>query len=451
MSSSDDLRKKAVHKLVDSSRNIKKVIIPHKLQVGKKNRSVNSKTRSEASGSSYLADLTVRDDDGWCVFEMNCGNSSYGSQINLVSGGDRKGYIYQYNTSDMGIISLVDDIHLQTQDSIIIDAKGRDATNPTGGSGISFRTNSTSKMYIHNNGTVSIGTTTPDTGPILHIKSGSTDAGHTTNAYNTVVIEDEEAAIVRLASADDSYGKIGFSTSHASNQGYITFYGSTTTTYGDRIYLGIGGSGVAYFRDSSDNNLFLDGNLSEDAFFTEGHVYSSDQDLESGDAVSLSGQKIVKTTSANQKDVVGIAWYQVYKRREEAGFEVFRNVGDHVPSESKKKRDSLGNYLDQGIQNESGEWEVTSEFKKLWKVASIGDTRQQNEGEVQTTLMGFKVCDQNGSITKGDLLVTSDTPGYLMKQLDDIIRSSTVGKAMEPVTFNSDGLASGVYGFLYCG
>ena len=41
-------------------------------------------------------------------------------------------------------------------------------------------------------------------------------------------------------------------------------------------------------------------------------------------------------------------------------------IGDHVPSESKKKRDSLGNYVDQGIQNESGEWEPTSEFKKLW-------------------------------------------------------------------------------------
>jgi hypothetical protein len=61
------------------------------------------------------------------------------------------------------------------------------------------------------------------------------------------------------------------------------------------------------------------------------------------------------------------------------------------------------------------------------------------------------VCNQNGSVSKGDLLVTSDVPGYLMKQSDDIVRSSTVGKSMEDISFNSEGLASGVYGFLYCG
>jgi len=49
------------------------------------------------------------------------------------------------------------------------------------------------------------------------------------------------------------------------------------------------------------------------------------------------------------------------------------------------------------------------------------------------------------------LLVTSSTPGYLMKQADDIIRSSTVGKSMEQVTFDENGQATGVYGYLYCG
>jgi hypothetical protein len=449
MSSQDDYRKKSVHKLVDSSRNIKKVIIPHKLQVGKKNKSVNKSTRAKLSGSAYLADLSVRDDDAWCIFEMNCGNSSYGSQINFASGGEIKGYIYQNNTGDMGIISEVDDLWLKTQDSIIIDAKGRTTTTPTGGSGISFRTNSASKMFISNNGTVSIGTDSPDTGPILHIKSGS--ASHTAATTDTVVIEDSSAAILKLAAPDDSYGRISFSTSHSSNQGYITFYGSTTPTNGDRLYIGIGGSGVAYFTDSSGNNLFLDGELSEDAFFTEGHIYSSDQDLESGDAVSLTGEKIVRTTSANQKDVVGIAWYPVYKKREETGFDLFRKAGDHAPSISKRRRDSLGNYVDQGVQNESGEWVPTEEFKTHWKVASTGDTRQFSEDDSVTTLMGFKVCDQNGSIEKGDLLVSSDTAGYLMKQSDDIIRSSTAGKSMEDISFNSEGLATGVYGFLYCG
>jgi hypothetical protein len=450
MSTQDEYSKKSVHKLVDNNRNIKKVIIPHSTQIGKKTSSVNKDTVSKISGSSVLATLTVRDDiQAWNRLELNNGSSTGGNSLTFCSGGAKKAAIYNYNDGDLVIENYVDDLWLQTQDSIIIDAKGRATTNATGGSGISFRTNSASKMYIHNNGTVSIGTTSPDTGPLLHVASGS--AGHTASSVNTVVIEDSSAAIVRLASGDDAYGKIGFSTSNSSNQGYVAFYGSTHSTYDDQVRIGIGGSTVAYFTDSSGNNLFLDGTVSETHFFTEGHIYSSDQDLESGDAVSLSGEKIVKTTIASQKDVVGIAWYQVYKKREETGFELFRNVGDHVPSVSKRKRDSLGNYVNLGVENESGEWVPTEEFKTHWKVASIGDTRQFSEDDSVATLMGFKVCDQNGSISKGDLLVTSDPPSYLMKQTDDIIRSSTVGKAMEAVSFNSDGLASGIYGFLYCG
>jgi hypothetical protein len=38
-----------------------------------------------------------------------------------------------------------------------------------------------------------------------------------------------------------------------------------------------------------------------------------------------------------------------------------------------------------------------------------------------------------------------------MKQADDIIRSSTVGKAMQDVTFNDSGEADDIYGFIYCG
>lgn len=449
MSSQDDYKKKAVHKLVDSNRDIKKVIIPHKLQVGKKNKSVNSNTRSKLSGSAYLADLTVRDDNGWCLLEMNCGNSSYGSGFRLTSGGDLKGSLVQYNTGDMILESFVDDISVKGKDSVTIDAKGRSTTNPTNGSGIYLRTNSITKAMIHNDGTVSIGTTSPDVGAKLHIKSGS--AGHETSTTTDVLIESSAATALGLAFPDDSYGLLRMQTSNSRNQAYIAGYGSDHSSAPSRMYIGVAGSSVAYFIDGDANMLFIDGTLSQEAFFTEGHIYSSDQNLESGDAVSLSGEKIVKTTTVNQKDVVGIAWYQSYKRREELGLEVFRNVGDHTPSVSKRKRDSLGNFINQGTQNEAGEWEATEEFKTYWKVASIGDTRQFSEDESVTALMGFKVCNQNGAVSKGDLLVTSDTPGYLMKQSDDIIRSSTVGKSMEDISFNSDGLATGVYGFLYCG
>ena len=38
-----------------------------------------------------------------------------------------------------------------------------------------------------------------------------------------------------------------------------------------------------------------------------------------------------------------------------------------------------------------------------------------------------------------------------MKQPDDVIRSYTVGKAMQDVVFDRDGVAHGIYGYLMCG
>ena len=42
-----------------------------------------------------------------------------------------------------------------------------------------------------------------------------------------------------------------------------------------------------------------------------------------------------------------------------------------------------------------------------------------------------------GDIIAGDLLVSSDKPGYLQKQSDNIRRSATVGKAMEDITVDT--------------
>lgn len=47
------------------------------------------------------------------------------------------------------------------------------------------------------------------------------------------------------------------------------------------------------------------------------------------------------------------------------------------------------------------------------------------------------VCGENGPLEVGDLIVTSSMPGKGMKQADDVIRSYTVAKAREAVTFAS--------------
>ena len=49
----------------------------------------------------------------------------------------------------------------------------------------------------------------------------------------------------------------------------------------------------------------------------------------------------------------------------------------------------------------------------------------------------INVCGEGGDIQAGDLIVTSSIPGKGMKQSDDIVRSITVAKSRESVTFSS--------------
>jgi hypothetical protein len=49
----------------------------------------------------------------------------------------------------------------------------------------------------------------------------------------------------------------------------------------------------------------------------------------------------------------------------------------------------------------------------------------------------LNVCGENGDIEVGDLIVTSSMPGKGMKQADDVVRSYTVAKARQAVSFSS--------------
>lgn len=61
------------------------------------------------------------------------------------------------------------------------------------------------------------------------------------------------------------------------------------------------------------------------------------------------------------------------------------------------------------------------------------------------------VCGENGDIEAGDLIVTSSVPGKGMKQSDDIVRSMTVAKAREDVTFSSSDEVKQVACIYLCG
>ena len=149
MSSQDEYRKKAVHKSVDSNRNIKKVIIPHKTLIGKKSNSVNKDTVAKVSGSKYEANLTIRDDSqDWCRLELNNGKSTNGSVIKFNHGGEYKGCLLQYNQSHMYLETFVNDLHIIANDGIAIDAKGN------GSHGMYLKTKSSTRLTITQDGYV---------------------------------------------------------------------------------------------------------------------------------------------------------------------------------------------------------------------------------------------------------------------------------------------------------
>ena len=190
--------------------------------------------------------------------------------------------------------------------------------------------------------------------------------------------------------------------------------------------------------------------------FTAGHRYFSSENLEKGDLVRLNeNNEIAKTTEQKDTSVLGIVWYEFCLD----SFSVDGEAAE-LSDENIFKRDSMGRvYSDEQL-----------ETKKLWKIASIGDTRFNYDTKPKQKLNGLKICNQNGEVKKGDLLCSSDTPGYAMKQPTEFIITSithngspnnyeerqnmnsfTIGKSMEDVEFDENGKSEGVYGYLYCG
>jgi hypothetical protein len=179
-------------------------------------------------------------------------------------------------------------------------------------------------------------------------------------------------------------------------------------------------SNIPAYSTTTDNQYTLmygnDGRLyrGTTAYFSAEHTYVSDGALEVGAAAVLSNNKVIVSQASNESICVGIV-----------------SSSRVIDSNTVDNMDSLGNRdAAEGLYRST--------------VICTGDSRHKG-------CQGFNVCNENGDIQPGDLLVTSNTPGYLMKQDDDIMRSKTVGKAMEAVTFDDNGQATGVYGFIYCG
>ena len=222
------------------------------------------------------------------------------------------------------------------------------------------------------------------------------------------------------------------------------------------------------------HNYISDGVLSHNALpkdpatFSHSYIIRKDSDLEKGDLVKLDeNNEMVKSDSKEDPGIVGILWRTLKPNKPKTSF-MEKQIEKW--DDAKKERYCNAHYVDSMNQVMP---EEDRETKKIMCVAAIGDTRNyaytDDEHYDDELLLGFKICNQNGDVKKGDLLCSSDVPGYLMKQPEEYsitkfndkeepvyaskqsITNITVGKSMEDVSFDSDGKAEGIYGYIYCG
>jgi hypothetical protein len=87
-------------------------------------------------------------------------------------------------------------------------------------------------------------------------------------------------------------------------------------------------------------------------------------------------------------------------------------------------------YMEHGVQQIEVITITKPEYETLLEENTLVLVNALGEGLIN-------VCGENGNLAVGDLIVTSSTPGKGMKQADDIVRSITVARSRETVTFAS--------------
>ena len=170
-----------------------------------------------------------------------------------------------------------------------------------------------------------------------------------------------------------------------------------------------GGTAYAYYIISGTTSPFTaahDGlqRLTED--LPEIGDIMVDVALVAAPSVNDSITEVAVSSSANQRGGIGVF----------AGV----NTTDFVPA-------SLGESVISGPA-EQRSFVLKPEFANIYETYRSVAVNAIGEGKVN-------VCGQNGDIAIGDLIVASDNAGKGMKQDDNIVRSITVAKARENVTF----------------
>ena len=257
--------------------------------------------------------------------------------------------------------------------------------------------------------------------------------GETSSSTSAGGIFASRASPVGIAAANTGSGAAYYA---VVAYGGMTYSGGNYTNATGVGALGVGTAG-GYFNYNSSKDVYLaNANYSVDATgniyttgsylpFTGAHesILDNSETIELGDIVvdvsvvdkkGLSDvvTKVEASSSANQKTVLG-----VYAEDAPSAY-----VSPTLADESKIN-DEIS-----GVSRR--EYALKSEHESLMEDHKIVYINAVGEGLINVT-------GESGNISAGDLIVTSSTSGKGMKQSDDIIRSYTVAKARENISFDS--------------
>jgi len=104
----------------------------------------------------------------------------------------------------------------------------------------------------------------------------------------------------------------------------------------------------------------------------------------------------------------------------------------------------VAEYPDSLIEKVDSEWKVKDEYQALCDANNLVLMNGVGEGRIN-------VCGEGGNLEIGDLIVTSSIQGKGKKQGDDIIRSITVAKVRENISFSNSSEVKQVACIYLCG
>lgn len=238
------------------------------------------------------------------------------------------------------------------------------------------------------------------------------------NVYRIAVLSSTTFALYN-ATTGAPINSTGFGTYTGNGDIYTARpeYITDSASIGADTYLAfVAGSGVAYsvYSAKGTTGPFTgshDAVIRKSELFDVGDIVV-DVDVIAAPSVSDSITLIEKSSMANQRGTIGVFCG-------ETGFQFAPAAMSYY-----EQQKTIRNVPKSSIRRLLPEYEYLLDDHSFAMVNALG------EGKIN-------VCGENGSIGIGDLIVSSSMPGKGMRQDDDIIRSYTVAKSRENVSFDS--------------